>query len=221
MSVVVFQSLDKLRATVEAAIPTLVGKVRPVSADAMHAESMPAMAFVPRDFDPTFGSAIEVSKPTSSTQLMQVGEGRLRVEVRIGHRHPAQREALQEQFTALFLADPDAPGTISLLTAPLTIQGFATGYQAPCSYELANWEWNEERVFETARFVFMEMEILVPILYLRGATAGTEVYTIAAIQLQMTRDLTTTPNAAATNLVTDETVQVNADGRLVAPTAFP
>jgi len=220
VSVVVFQALDKLRTYVEAQITSLSGKVRSLSADAVQVEPMPAMAFVPRQFTPTWTTPCEVAKPSSSTQLVQVGEGVLRVEVRIGQRHPAQREALQDSFTALFLADPLSPGSLTLSTAALTLQGVATGYAAPIDYTLVSWEWNEERVFEVARFVFMEIDITIPILYLRGATVGTEVYTITAIQLALTSDLTTTPNATASNIV-KETVQFGANGVLVTPTSFP
>lgn len=222
MSVTVFQALDKLRSTVETAIPSLVGKVRTLSADAVQSEPMPAMAFVPRQFVPEWwGTEIEVSQPSASQQLVQQGEGVLRIEVRIGRQTPAQREALQDSFTNLFQAATTAPGTLSLTTAALTLQGVATGYAAPFSCDIVNWEWNEERVFDVARFTFLEVDMALPILYLRGATAGTEVYTIEAIQLSMTRDLTTTPNATASNLIIDETVQIDDDGVLEAPQAFP
>jgi len=217
VSVVVFQALDKLRQTVEAAIPDLSGRVRSLSADAVTVEPFPGMAFVPQTFTPSFYTALEAAQPSASTQLVQVGEGTLRIEVRIGAKHPAQREALQDAFTALFLADDDAPGSLTLDTAPLTLQGYATGYQAPIGFEIVTWEWNEERVFDVARFTFMAIDATIPILYLRGATPGTEVYTIQAIQLALTKDLTTTPNATASNLTIVETVQVNADGELVPP----
>ena len=77
------------------------------------------------------------------------------------------------------------------------------------------------QVWPLARFTFIEMDMTLPILYLRGATVGTEVYTIEAIQLALTKDLTTTPNATASNLTIVETVQVDADGVLEAPEVFP
>ena len=141
--------------------------------------------------------------------------------MRIGAKTPAAREALQDSFTNPFQSSTSTPGTLSLTTAALTLQGVATGYAAPFSCELVNWEWNEERVFDVARFTFIEMDMTLPILYLRGATVGTEVYTIEAIQLALTKDLTTTPNATASNLTIVETVQVDADGVLEAPEVFP
>lgn len=221
MSTIAFQALDKLRSTVETAIASLVGKVRSLSADAVQVEPFPGMVFVPQRFVPEWYTEMEVSQPTASTQLVQQGEGVLRVEVRIGAKHPAAREALQDSFTNLFQSSTSTPGTLSLSTAALTLQGVATGYAAPFSCELVNWEWNEERVFDVARFTFIEMDMTLPILYLRGATVGTEVYTIEAIQLALTKDLTTTPNATASNLTIVETVQVDADGVLEAPEVFP
>ena len=221
MSTIAFQALDKLRQAIEAAIPDLAGKVRALSADAVVAEPFPGLALVPQRFTAEWYPEMEVSQPSASTQLVQQGEGVLRVEVRIGAKHPAQRELLQDAFTALFQADADAPGSLLLSTAPLTLQGYATGYAAPFSCDIVNWEWNEERVFDVARFTFMEIDIALPILYLRGATPGTEVYTIQAIQFAMTRDLTTTPNATASNLTIDETVQVDSTGVLEAPEVFP
>jgi len=221
MSTVAFQALDKLRSTIETAIPSLSGKVRSLSADAVQVEPFPGMAFVPQRFEPEWYTEMEVAQPTASTQLVQQGEGVLRVEVRIGGKHPAQREALQDSFTNLFQSGTGSPGSLLLSTAALTLQGVATGYAAPFSCDLVSWEWNEERVFDVARFTFIEIDMTLPILYLRGATAGTEVYTIEAIHFAMTRDLTTTPNATASNLIIDETVQVDEDGVLETPQAFP
>lgn len=221
MSTIAFQALDKLRSTIEAAIPSLSGKVRSLSADAVQVEPFPGIALVPQTFTAEWYTEMEVAQPTASTQLVQQGEGTLRVEVRIGAKHPAAREALQDSFTNLFQTSATAPGSLLLSTAALTLQGVATGYAAPFSCDLVSWEWNEERVFDVARFAFIEMDMSLPILYLRGATVGTEVYTIEAIQFAMTRDLTTTPNATASNLTIDETVQVDDDGVLEAPQAFP
>ncbi len=221
MSTIAFQALDKLRSTVETAIPSLSGKVRALSADAVQVEPFPGMVFVPQTFTAEWYTEMEVSQPTTSTQLVQQGEGVLRVEVRIGAKHPAAREALQDSFTNLFQSSATAPGSLLLSTAALTLQGVATGYAAPFSCDLVSWEWNEERVFDVARFTFLELDMTLPILYLRGATAGTEVYTISAIQLALTKDLTTTPDATASNLTIVETVQVDSDGVLEAPQVFP
>lgn len=211
MSAVVYHGLKALKTAVVAASVATADQVREVPADAVQNETMPGIAFVPGKFTVEWHTPAEVAVPGSGYQLVKVGEATGPIEVRIQRQHAAQRETLQDAFMALFMSDPDVPGGLSVLTEALTLQGIATGYQAPVAFELEEWEWDDERVFDVARYSFLTLQATFPVLYVRGVVPGTEVYEIQRLQVSMTKDLESpTP-------VIYETFEVE-DGRPVAPT---
>lgn len=215
---VLYAGLAALKTAMATATGVAATSIREVPADAVTAEPTPVIAFVPGKFTVEWATAEEASIPSASTQLVCLGVATGPVEIRVMRQHPAQREALQDLVMAMFMSQDGSPGSYTAITSALTIQGVATGHTATVAFDLMDYEWNEERVFETARYSFMTCTATVPVLYLRGATAGTEVHTIEAVQMAWSADIDTLPASAATVL---ETVQVSEDGYLEAPDVFP
>jgi hypothetical protein len=96
------------------------------------------------------------------------------------------------------------PGMLVLPTAALVVGGTSTGVTTSCAYDLESFEWQDERVFEAARFAFMDVTVEFPIV-----VARTDAYAITSLRLALTDDLTSTLDA---NLPVDETVLITADG---------
>lgn len=214
MSFIQRESLRILAAHIGTNVADLTGKVLSEWAGPSVPETMPVCALVGRKFTPAWHNEIPIGG-AAPVSLIQFGLVTGTIEIRIGHNTPAQREALQDEVMSLFMAAGASrtaivrPGVLVLPTAPIVVSGTSTGVTASVAYDLETFEWQEERVFEAARFAFMDITVEMPLIVARE-----DAYAITDLRLALTRDLTSTLDE---NLPIDETVSI-ADGEV---TAYP
>ncbi len=185
MSQVIRAALNALKADLEN-VSGMTGKVRAVAPDAQDVEFSPGITLVAQKFKFLVTQREAISRPTSTSQLWQVGRLEGKVQIRVMGKEPAVREAVSEGVFARFFSQTGRRGTLLLETDALTLAGTATLYEAPCSFTLASAEWNEERVFDRKRYCFMDVDCSVPLLVAEAA-----VPLMATIVLHVTHDMTT------------------------------
>lgn len=145
----------------------------------------------------------DIGDEIEDAQLVSLGTLTGNIEVRIYEQTPAKRELLEEKVIAAFMADPLSPGVLTATATDLEVSGQEIDYEADVSFVLGDTSWSEERVFERARYSFLDVTCEVPIVLLREG-----IYTILELQLQLTKDLDTDND----DPVIDDSVIVNSDG---------
>ncbi len=212
MSLVTREALRILAAHISTNVSTLTGKVKPEWSDAMHAEPMPVCGLVPRRFTPEWFNELPLGG-TAPVSVIQLGLVTGKIELRVGHKTAAQRERLCDEVMGLFIeagASRTAiakPGLLVLPTAPIYVAGVSSGVSTKCAYDLETWEWQEERVFEAARFAFLDVTVEFPIVIARE-----DAHAITDFRLALTKDITSPLDE---NLPIDETVSI-VDGEVQA-----
>lgn len=140
----------------------------------------------------------DLSDELDTVAVIQVGEFQGMAELKVYATTPAEREQYEQRIMDLFIADPEAPGTLYIDTPPLTVNGQATLYSAQIKVRLESADWEEEYAFENRRYSFLDISFAYPAL-----TTQT-VANINSLQLALA-NLTDDP---------DETIEVQEDGSI-------
>src|SRR5260221_3398203 len=86
-----------------------------------------------------------------------------------------ERETFEQAILDLFLAfDNWTPGTISLMTPNLTINGYVSLFAAQVKLWLDQEDWREEMSFEGHRYTFITVPVSFPALTSANAVTLTE-----------------------------------------------
>lgn len=171
--------LDALAAQL-ATVDGLAGRVSPLQAGPEQQAQYPSLMLVPSTFALETWSATEVFHNEDTDDglvLMDVGEFTGQVEMRLYARNVPEREDYEQRVLNMFLADPDAPGSIRVTTPPLQLGDYVTLYEAAIVVRLMNELWREEFAFESRRYTFMDLEFAYP------ALIAVEAHTIERLEL--------------------------------------
>lgn len=145
----------------------------------------------------------DIGEEIEDAQLVSIGTLTGIFEVRIYEQTAGKRELLEEKVIRAFMDNELAPGVLTATCTDLEVSGQAIDYEADASFVLGDTSWSEERVFERARYSFLDVTCEVPIMVLREG-----IYTILELQLQLTKDLDTDND----DPVIDDSVIINSDG---------
>lgn len=184
MSVIKRACLEALASALRTALPPSVD-VAAVAADYEEKTTFPSVRILPGRFTFDSSQEQEVDDAQADKLFVQVGEFVGNVEVRVCAKSRAQRENVEDVVLNWFLSPEWTPGTRTvLLPSGVLVGGWATTYQAPCTFELNEEEWREEAVFSDKRFSFVELDATFPALAVR-----TQTYTIQDLRLVMEADV--------------------------------
>lgn len=199
MNVVVRAALEALRvqlATVTG-VPVRVGQ-----RDATVDEVFPHVAIVTEGrrfrFDLSDDDVV-ASNGAAGTAVIDLGTWSGRIEIRAGHKTDPERNALEQLIQdAFFVGELD--GALVVTTAPLTLGGAGSGYQAFASFDLEDVGDDDSRAKERVRFGGITVSCSVPLLVRR-----TGLYDIDELMLTLTTD--TSPGETAvteSHLITED-----------------
>jgi len=192
MSVLKGELCRKLAAHASANVSDLRGRSFGVAADWEDKVDPPGLRVIPRGAFKLeiFGGEEEITEPSDSTLLVSVGVITGALQARLYGHDNYEREDLDDEVLALFLATEGFPGSLTLQSAPVSIGGTATLYRAPLTYRLDGEEWNEEQVWGKTRYSFLSLDVEYPLLVMRR-----EVYALSGadglggLQLWLSTDL--------------------------------
>jgi hypothetical protein len=133
-------------------------------------------------FEPFDDDEIE----TAGNHLVDhVGDFTGKVEIRIGARTPAEREAFGERVLHRFLSQQGRRGVLVLQLPGLEINGYTLATDVPVAFCLDQDGWNDEMVFDKKRYQYLELAVDLPALVNRFP-----VYDINQLVTAFTEDLT-------------------------------
>jgi hypothetical protein len=147
----------------------LTDRVSPLQDGPDQQAVFPSVMLVPSSFTFEAWTATEVAYNEDEDDgklLMDVGEFTGNIELRLYAKNVPEREDYEQRILNLFLANPDAPGTITITTPPIVIGEHATLYQASIIVRLTSELWREEFAFESRRYTFVDLEFAYPALVL-------------------------------------------------------
>lgn len=215
MSAIKAAAAAALAAAIAAEVPELAGKIEVTDAPPSQAAQYPAAAIEMGRFTFEAGT-MDVVDDASGAPVMNgvdaLAEGgvvRGSLRIWLATRLPPQREQLEEAIQRAFIADDLAPGRLAVTLSNVQVGDFATGVDWPLAFFCEDSEWNEELVFSEKRWVFLTIEVDLPILVLLK-----NVPKVTTLIAQITTDLATTvddPSDVATLIGLDQ-VRVSADG---------
>lgn len=192
---------------ISANVPELVGKTLPMPADPDVDATCESAIVIPGDFsfEPSMSSDELTSNEDENFAVVDLGAWVGSVEIRILAHSAAEREKLEQKVLNLFV--DGRRGQIVLQTQELKITEFVTTYQAPIAFDLGSNSWNEEMVFDKARYSFTTVKVIYPMLAAWGA------YTIDQMISSLTEDLTT----VIASDIPIESKAIDSDGVLTTP----
>lgn len=150
-----------------ATIDGLTDRVSPLQEGPERQAQFPSVMLLPSTFTLETWAATEVyydEDVDDGRVLMDVGEFTGQVELRLYAKNVPEREDYEQRILNYFLADPDAPGSVRIVTPPMVIGDYATLYQASIVVRLTSELWREEFAFESRRYTFMDLEFAYPAL---------------------------------------------------------
>lgn len=201
MSLVKRAMVDAFVAAFQAALPaSLQIDVQGSGANWEEPSKFPALRIIPSEkfkFDPMQEQEIDDTQPDQL--LVEVGDFEGMIELRAVGRNRKEREIIEDAVMNVLLGKEGTPGVLVAQTAPVTIGGFASLYQATVSMCLSDEEWRDEMVMDRKRYTFITLDAYYPALVTRA-----NVYAINELVLAFNEDLNSdTP---------EEEVLINEDG---------
>jgi hypothetical protein len=159
-------------------VSMLAGKTHSVSAEPEEATTTPALYVLPGKMTYESVQAVAVDETFS---LLTAGYWVGTWELRLCHRTPHEREALEQAVLACFYRIEGAPGTLDLLLVPV-LDGTPAQTPVLCVFRIYNAEWNEEKSFDKKRFAYLDMDVELPHL-MAGSELSFQVANVPAVEL--------------------------------------
>ena len=157
-------------------VQMLAGKTHSVSAEPEEIAAAPALYVLPGKMTYESVQAVALDETLG---LLAAGYWVGTWELRLCHRTPHEREALEAQVLQQFYGIEGAPGYIELLLVPL-LDGQPAQAAVACVFHVDGTEWNEEKSFDKKRFAYLDIEVELPHLVAEGALSYQVAATLAA-----------------------------------------
>lgn len=197
------QVADLLADYIGTQIAALAGKVHSTAPGPEETAGFPCATVLPGpvSFEPhdPIERGTSVDEIQDERVILDVGDFTGEYEIRVYAKSVAQREALEQAVTDLFLARLTG-GLLVLTLSGVTLRGEVQETTFPVGFMLDRGEWQEEYAWENRRFAFIDVRVEFPALVLQDA------YTIDDLQQAISTD-----DPAYLDI---ETVSVDEDGNL-------
>jgi hypothetical protein len=178
---------DSIAGFFSTAIPSLNGNIKTGQDGPETNFSPPAvrMYFETLTFSPENVQEEYWTDPDDGKVIYDVGEwdGLLRIELWCSTK--PERETFEQLIIDQFLSfDAWSPGTVSILTPNLTINGYISLYAAQIKIWLDQQEWQEEMAFEGHRYTFITVPVSFPALTSANAVTIQELDVIVSTDFE-------------------------------------
>lgn len=198
MAVIRTHAMDKLIAILTEAVPELADHICKMGEPHLK-RTWPTLQIIPIRFRYYPQQEHEHKGLSHSVAVFDVGRHQGTIQLRLGANTPAQRWDLEDKILNVFLSQEGRPGVL--------VTTIEEVHDAVVAWELEDDEWNNEKVFTKEFYSILTVRAQIPALITREG-----VYTIEAIRLSLTEDLSTEFTDLPTSAI--ETVEIDEDGNL-------
>ena len=209
IAVVRLEALNALKATIEAAVSELRGHVEIVQVPPDQHLTFPALAivgtkfrYVPFQEDEARDDNGNAILPDATSLVVNLGCWETTVQLRLATTTLAERYALQETLTELFLQREGAPGILCTTVTACPALGHILA-----SWALNDGEWEDDKAFSSQHWAVLDVDGTIPVLVTRRG-----VYTLDDLRLGITQDFSTPKTSAGFDTV--PVVKINEDGSI-------
>ena len=206
-AVVRLEALTGLGAYIEAAIPELRGHIEIVQVPPEQPMTFPSLAIVGSRFRYSNSQEDEARdedevaiQPDGTSLVVNLGAWETTVQLRLACATIADRFALQESLTELFLQREGAPGVLCTTVTACPALG-----NILATWTLNDSEWEDDKAFSSQHWAVLDIDGTIPVLVTRRG-----IYSLDDLRLGMSHDFTLPRTSAAFDTI--PVVKINEDG---------
>ncbi len=161
--------LNYLQPLVDGNMPPLSSSISYQVAWADYADDIayPGVVVVPGKFSFYPTQEQEEDDTVSGSLLVSAGELDGTVQIRAYAATQFVRRSLEDAIIQALCSSELSPGVVSLRMDPVPIGGVTWVSGSICSFQVDDVEWNEERVFSSRRYSYLDLDCQYPMLYAR------------------------------------------------------
>ena len=208
-AVVRLEALTTLRATIEAAVPELRDHVEIVQVPPDQPLTFPSLAivgtkyrYVPFQEDAARDADDEEIRPDPTSLVVNLGCWETTVQLRLATTTIAERFALQETLTEMFMQREGAPGILCTTVTACPALG-----NILASWVINDGDWEDDKAFSSQHWATLDIDGTIPVLVTRRG-----VYTLDDLRLGITRDFAIPRTSAGFDAL--PVVTINEDGSI-------
>ncbi len=204
MGVIRLDALYGLERAITCAVPELKDKVCVGQSGSEHNLAFPSLSIDVFRWKYEPNQAQERYTPSEGLLVVQVGNHRADVQLRVGAATKYERALLEQKILNIFLSSELAPGV--LITHPTQCEDLGPFF---CSWTLEDDQWGDEKAFDAEYYSEMTVEATIPALVTRSG-----VYTVFDLQVGVKAETAEIEEAATMASPGFELITVQADGTI-------
>lgn len=204
MGVIRLEALWGLERAITCAVPELKDSVCVGQSGSEHNLEFPSLSIDVFRWKYEPNQAQERYSPSDGLLVVQVGNHKADVQLRVGAGTKYQRALLEQKILNIFLSSELSPGVLT--TRPTQCEDLGPFF---CSWTLEDDQWGDEKAFDAEYYSEMTVEATIPALVTRSG-----VYTIHDLQVGVkaeTEEIEEKPTLASPGF---ELIKINRDGTI-------